>query len=374
MSATAPPLRVALDVTQIDNQHIGSGQFRYAVDLLDGLCGLDAPLELTLLGSTATPAAEFAATIERVPGRCRYVEMPRYHGRGYVYRDIARLTWWLATHAIDVYHQIHTNLPLVSRARVVVTAHHYFHDAPLFASRPFRYYRWALRARTDLVITVSDATRDDFHRHFGLPLDRMRTVHHGLSPSLAPAAARDERSRYLLSPYNLSEPKNLRSLILAWPTIAERDAGLELVLFGRALVTPEREAAFDALVRDLPHGDRIRRVGHVSDEALAALYDRCVLFVFPTTVEGFGYPLLEAMAHGACCITRDASAMKEIGGDAVRLVETLHPQAIADAAIALLADPVTRRLLGERARDRAATFTIEAMARNTLACYRSVVT
>ena len=117
----------------------------------------------------------------------------------------------------------------------------------------------------------------------------------------------------------------------------------------------------------------MHRVGHVPDPELADLFTGCELFVFPTTVEGFGYPLLEAMAHGACCIARPASAMKEVGGDAVLLVETLNPDEIAAAAIALLEDPARRAALGSRATERARQFTIEQMVRKTVDCYRSVL-
>ena len=164
------------------------------------------------------------------------------------------------------------------------------------------------------MIAISDATRDDFHQHFGVPLARMRTVYPGLSKSFGSASRPASARPYLLSPYNLSASKNLRSLILAWPAIADRHHDVELILFGRGQVSPESEAEFEQLLQGLSHAHRIRRVGHVPDEELSALYEGCALFVFPTTVEGFGYPLLEAMAHGACCITRDRSAMKELGG------------------------------------------------------------
>jgi glycosyltransferase involved in cell wall biosynthesis len=362
---------VALDLTQVDGQTLGSGQFRYAVDLVSGLCAPDAGVELTVLGSKAQAVVELRPAILGSSGRCRYVEFSLYGGRGYYYRDVARLTWWLATHRVDVFHQLHTNIPAIKTCPVVATAYHYHDDPALFATRPYRYYRWALSRRADMVIAISDATRDDFHRHFGVPLARMRTVHLGLSASfcsVGPAAT----GQFLLSPYNLSGPKNLRSLILAWPAIASRHPSLELILYGQARATRDAEAEFERLMNGLAHAGRIRRIGHVTDETLAGLYAGCALFIFPTTVEGFGYPLLEAMAHGACCITRDASAMKEIGGDAVVLVETLRPEEIAAAAIELLEDPLRRTTLGERARDRAARFTVQAMVHNTLDCYRSV--
>ena len=366
-------MRVALDLTQVDNQTLGSGQFRYAVDLVNGLCASDASLELTVLGTKAEPIAELRPAFDRFPARCRYVELSPYRGRGYFYLDVARLDWWLATHRIDVFHQLHTNIPYMTFCPVVVTAYHYYDDPIAFATRPSRYYQWALRHRADLVIAISDATRDDFHRHFDVPLARLRTVYPGLSASFGSRDRVPAARPYILSPYNLSPPKNLRSLILAWPAIADHHPEVDLLLYGRAHVTEAREAELDRVVAGLPHADRIRRVGHVADEALAALYEGCALFVFPTTIEGFGYPLLEAMAHGACCITRDASAMREVGGDAVRLVETLNPAEIAAAAIELLDDPRQRASLEERARRRAGAFTVETMVRKTLECYRLAV-
>lgn len=357
------PLRVVVDATQIDNQNLGSGQYRYTADLLSGLAA-EPDVRLTVLTSRRERP-------ERFPSGPEYVCFTPLGGRGYYYRDLARLSWWLGTHGADVFHELHTNVPPWTFCPVVATVYHYFEDTQLFSTRPYRYYQWALRHRVDTIITISNATRDAFHAHLGVPLDRMRTIYLGLSHSLQPGAAPPGR-RYILSPYNLSLSKNLRALVLAWPTIAAAASELELWLYGRPQVTPESEAAFDALVRELPHGDRIRRVGPIDDATLSSLFAGCALFVFPTTVEGFGYPLLEAMAHGACCVTRNASAMKEVGADAVTLVETRSPVEIAAAVTTLLADPDERRRLGARARARAELFTVERMIRDTLTTYAAV--
>lgn len=368
------PLRVAIDLTQVDNQSLGSGQYRYSVDLVNALCGLDEPLHVTVLGSRGAPVPEIAAALAAANTRGAYVAMAAHAGRGAFYLDVARVTAWLARHRMDVYHQVHTIVPPIKTCGVVATLYHYYPDETLFATRPYRYYRWALRERVDVAITISDATRDDMHRHFGVPLERMHTVYPGLSTTFSertPSPARAHAAPFILSPYNLSTPKNLRALIDAWPAIARHHPSLQLVLYGRAQITYDGEVAFDDHVASLAHGDRIRRIGQVSDAELAALYEECTLFVFPTLVEGFGYPLLEAMAHGACCIARDASAMKEIGGDAVCLVETREPAAIAEAALELLADERGRDALRARARTRASAFTVQRMARETLACYRA---
>jgi glycosyltransferase involved in cell wall biosynthesis len=369
--ASERPLEVAIDLTQIDNQDLGSGQFRYAVDLANGLAAFAPEIHVTLIGTTAAAKREFAPALERT-GRVRYVTLQRCRGVGAFYRDVLKLSGFLAANRIDVLHQMHTKVPFPKPCPVVATGYHYQYDAPLFESRPYRYYRWALRRAVDLVITLSDSTRDDFQRHFGVPANRMQTVYPGLSPSMAVGSGKRSEAPYLLSPYNLGRTKNLRSLVLAWPAIADRHPDLELVLYGNAQVTPEREADFNALFGSTPHARRIRRTGHIEDANLADLFAGCALFVFPTTVEGFGYPLLEAMHHGACCITRNASAMKEVGAEAVCLVETLNPDEIAGAAIALLNDSRRRAELGARAAARARRFTIEEMVGRTVECYRSV--
>jgi len=364
-------VKVAIDLTQIDNQNLGSGQYRYCVDLVNGLVAFAPEVRLTLFGSNARPRDEFAAAVD-ARGRTRYAHLPSTGGRGYVYRDIVRLTWRLAASRVDVLHQPHTYVPLPKPCPVVLTGYHYNEDPLLFATRPYRYYLWSLRRRADAVIMLSNAARDDYHAHFGVPLERMRTIYCGLSPTLAAAGGAPRDRPFILAPYNLSPPKNLRTLVCAWPRIAARFPGLDLVLYGRGFVTPESEAEFDGLLTRTAAADRVRRVGYVPDADLAGLFAGCELFVFPTTVEGFGYPLLEAMAHGACCITRNASAMREVGGDAVRLVETLNADDIATAAIELLDDHVERARLRARAADRARQFTIERMVRQTVDCYRSV--
>lgn len=364
-------MNVAIDLEQVDNQNLGSGQYRYCVDLVNGLVAVAPDLHLTLFGSTARPRDEFAPAVE-ARDRVRYVHLPRSGGRGYAYRDVARLTWRLAVDRVDLLHQPHTYVPIPKPCPVVVTAYHYSDDPLLFATRPYRYYLWSLKRRVDAVITLSDATRRDFHEHFGVLLERMRTIYCGLSPTLAAGRGTARDRPFILSPYNLSGPKNLRALVAAWPAIAGRFPSLELVLYGRAFVTPGSEAEFERMLAAGAAADRVHRVGYVADSDLADLFAACELFVFPTTVEGFGYPLLEAMSHGACCITRNASAMKEVGGDAVRLVETLNADEIASAAIALLENSAERTRLRARAAARARQFTVEAMVRQTVDCYRSV--
>jgi glycosyltransferase involved in cell wall biosynthesis len=113
-------------------------------------------------------------------------------------------------------------------------------------------------------------------------------------------------------------------------------------------------------------GERCRRLGYVSDGALAELYRRCAVFCFPSLGEGFGLPVLEAMAAGAAVLTSDVAALQEVGGNAVAYADPHDVGAIADALRALLNSPERRRELAERGRAQAATFSWERTAELTL--------
>jgi glycosyltransferase involved in cell wall biosynthesis len=141
------------------------------------------------------------------------------------------------------------------------------------------------------------------------------------------------------------------------------------LLFGRAAVDPAREQQFDRMVTELGLRDAVHLLGPLDDADLAWLYGHTTAFVFPSLYEGFGLPVLEAMASGACVVARNASAMAEIVGEAGALAETADPDALAAAISTLLDAPERRAKLGAAARQRASAFTIQRMARLTYASY-----
>jgi glycosyltransferase involved in cell wall biosynthesis len=177
----------------------------------------------------------------------------------------------------------------------------------------------------------------------------------------------------LVSPYNLEPRKNLSGLIAAVVKLRERYPALKLLLFGRAGVTPEREAEFQRVVRDLNLDDVIEKTGFIGDDDLQRVYRTGDVFVFPSFYEGFGLPVLEAMASGACVVARGASAMAEVVGEAGVLVETKNADVLAAAIAALLEDPRRRRQLGEAAQRRAQAFTVQRMAKLTYESYRTAL-
>ena len=127
------------------------------------------------------------------------------------------------------------------------------------------------------------------------------------------------------------------------------------------------------MLEEASRRDDVRVLGQVSDEDLTALYQACTVFCYPSLYEGFGLPLLEAMTAGAACVTSSVSSLPEVGGDAVLYVDPQSVDEIRAAIERLLGSEDERRLLGERARQRAGEFSWDRTAAETLAALEELI-
>jgi glycosyltransferase involved in cell wall biosynthesis len=251
--------------------------------------------------------------------------------------------------------------------------------------------RWSLRAARR-VIAISQATKDDLLRHYGADPGRVAVVHHGLSqgfgPVEDPAAIVAARARhglgapYLLYVGTLQPRKNLERLIEAF-ALALQDEGpktkeegsdsgssFDLRLSSLTLAIAGRKGwlsdAIERRARELGIAERVRFLGYLPDADLPALLSGATAFVFPSLYEGFGMPVLEAMACGAPVLTANSSSLPEVAGDAALLVDPRDTHAIAAAIVRLVHDRALRADLRARGLARAATFTWERCANETI--------
>lgn len=229
--------------------------------------------------------------------------------------------------------------------------------------------------RASHVIAVSQATADDATRLLGPQIPPVTVVHHAAAPAFRPAV----RSVGLLSRYGvtsgefilavsaLNPHKNLARLVAAYAASA---VTRPLVIAGA-----HRDAAADvqeAVVRHRLTG-RVMLVGRVSDDDLAALYAGCRVFVYPSLYEGFGLPVVEAMACGAAVVASRRASIPEVAGDAAVLVDPASTRSLAAALRRVDADAALRQALRRRALARAATFSWTRTAASTLAVYDDVL-
>jgi alpha-1,3-rhamnosyl/mannosyltransferase len=222
--------------------------------------------------------------------------------------------------------------------------------------------------RAARLAAISHATRNDLVARFPRAAAKTTVVDLAADTAFAadgpPVAPRYRLDKpYVLALGTLEPRKNLPRLIEAFAGLdADLRAAHELVLVGGAgWATGEIDASIAR------HRDVVRPLGHVPDADLPGLYREAALFAYPSLFEGFGLPVLEAMSAGTAVVTSDVSSLPEVGGDAVRYADPLDVGSIRAALDALLRDPAERARLVAAGRRRAAGFSWERTARETLA-------
>lgn len=378
--------RIALDLGGLDGLWPGAGLYRYAVDLVHSLAELNPPTRFVALGATPRPIPDLAGVFQS-DGAWEYRHFSRSNGFGSAYLDHLRLAAVLKSVRADLCHSLHSFAPVVAPCPVVGTLQDMMFElfeeyGMAVRSRPYRIYRWAVRRRLRRVICPSQTTADDLRRLWQVSPARIDVVPHGLRAfgSAAATTAPDNPTLRQLppgplvsSPLNLEPRKNLHTLLAAFAQVRRRFPHLPLVLYGRGGWSDEREQGYRRQLRELGLSRVVIEPGVLSDADLWHLYRRTAVFVFPTLYEGFGYPVVEAMAAGACPVVRGKSAMAESVGAAGVQVEPFTPDALAGAVCDLLTDEPRRQALAAAAAERARLFTSRRMAEGTFDTYARVL-
>ncbi len=273
---------------------------------------------------------------------------------------------------IDLFHGLNQRLPRCRWPRSVATFHDLFVMTGEYSTADFRSRFTALArdaaARSDLIIAVSEYTARQVEDLLGVPRGRIRVVRHGVDPPLnSPRRSPPSDKPFVLHVGAVQTRKNLLRLVEAFEQLP---ADVTLVLAGSdGYGAPEIHARIDRS----PARARILRLGYIDDAALRNLYREAAALVFPSLDEGFGIPILEAMAAGVPVVTSNRSATAEVAGEAALLVDPLDTEALARGMRRVLDDTALReRLIGE-GKARAAQFTWARAAQETLAVYRELL-
>jgi glycosyltransferase involved in cell wall biosynthesis len=355
---------VLVDATAIPGDRGGVG--RYLEHLLPALDA--AGTRLTIVAKRA----DAGWLAESVPGAT--VVVPRAsidsRARRLVWEQLA-LPRLAARHSADVIFSPHYTMPLGARLPVVVT----LHDATFFShpelhgrGKRIFFREWIARSLKSAaaLIAPSAATRSEVARWTGLPVDKVTVAFHGVDAATfhAPSEAERDAARALVGGTEwiaflgtLEPRKNLVALVQAFgtvaadPGIATRFPDLRLVLAGGR----GWDDRLDAAILASPVADRIVRLGFVDNSALPGILGSSLAVAYPSLGEGFGLPVIEAMACGAPVVTTRLLALPEVGGDVAVYTEP-DAASIAETLVKLLGDDAERADRSRRGLARAAEF------------------
>lgn len=381
-------MRVGVDATPL--LFGGGGIARYAQGLLEGLCQVAEDVELSLFFSAWGRERKKIQTWQSVFPRASLVatSFPRKVLQYFWLRRLFPIERFLGK--LDIFHSFHIHLPAVKRARRVLTVHDciYLSHPELYTDSSIYQYEFdyllpLTLAQADAVIAISSATKHALLNHFNISENKITVIPYGVkrppketSLKEGPAAERKEHS--LCSPFALYvagtlEPrKNISRTLLAFQKVVHQLGEVHLLI---ALFAPSAEAQ-KKLVEErnaLGLEEHVTFFFNLSEKELELLYQRALFFIYPSLYEGFGLPILEAMVRGLPVITSNTSSMPEVAGDAALLVSPRDEESLASAMLTLFGNAELRKELSQKSVKRAAVFSWEKTAEQTLSLYRSLL-
>ena len=362
---------IGLDATYIVDAK-PTGTATYCRSLVRSLARLDAPHRFLVCYrlSRFKNRHQFRAPLEGISA-------PNFSVQPYQ----PPFTFWLPWQ-VDVFHNLGQRPPAFRFKREVVTVHDVFpisggdYSTPDFQRKFSGLLREAVQ-RADRIITLSEYTASQVVLHCGVERTRIRVAPGGVWPetqALSPGDAARERDRVvgdgremLLMVGVIDNRKNVVNALRALQLLPPR---YRLVLAGGNGYGSEAVHDFIASQR---LEERVKVLGYVASDVLAGLYHSASVLLFPSLEEGFGFPVLEAMARGLPVVTSKTSSLPEVGGDSALYADPRDPHSIAQEVTRAVEDRELRQELIRKGVLRSREFTWERTARETLRVYEELL-
>jgi glycosyltransferase involved in cell wall biosynthesis len=365
-------MRVLYDHQVFSLQNAG-GASRYFFELMKFLASVpDVQTEL-LMGMSGT-----AYPFQSLPrSKARVTQLPQLLPPGmlrYVSNEMLGNLAAAAGGKVDLYHlTLYMRMPMVRARRRVATVHDCTQERLPHLFPEVKKIVWArkkLVAEMDVIICVSESSRNDLMEFYGVDPSRIRVIYHGVSPlSRCPEAAQTLRERarreYLLYVGVRASFKNFDGMLRAFYETGLKDSMDLLVVGGGPLTAREQE-----LIEKWKLGDSIITMPAVSDGMLAEAYAGATLFVYPSWNEGFGFPPLEAMSLDCPVLATNRSAVPEVCYDAPFYFDPADQESFNAALLRAVHDDEGRKQAVERGRKVVTRYSWQRCGQETLALYR----
>jgi glycosyltransferase involved in cell wall biosynthesis len=366
-------LRIGIDVHSLGGQQ--GGNETYYQELVKGLVALPSQHELVLYYTREAARQRVSAN--------GHISLERLRPRHPLLRIPLTLPWRTRADRLDIFHAQHVIPPFI-RCKTVTTipdiAYEHFPEA--FPPSQRIWMKQLIRSsaiKADHIITVSDYSKRDIARTYGVPEEKITVTYEGASEEFRPhdkEGAEEKLARnysikgvFILYLGRLQGRKNLARVVEAYARV--RAAGLphKLVLAGKV------DSLFEPVlsrIRELNLEEHVVLPGYVPSEDVPVFYSAAEVFIYPSLFEGFGLPVVEAMACGVPVITSRGSSLEEIAGDAALLVDPLSEDSITSALLQILQDDPMRIRLRQAGLERSKLFNFEKIARQTMDVYEHV--
>ena len=379
-------MRIGIDVRSLTTAGLGRGLATYTLNVVKSLLTLDRENDYCLFVAKNQPFDEFFQEFLSTE-RINVVELRR-PTRNIVFWD--QLLWYriLKKERIDVFHSLIYGVPLLCPCYRVLT----IHDLTPFIFPEFikdLRHKIVFRCNfstgkfADHIVTSSQNSKRDIMQHLHLSDDRISVIFDGVSEHytvlsdttfLKNLTGRYQiPGRFLLYVGGFDHNKNLPTLVNAFHALVQQHSQfretLALVFVG---ALTEAAKSLQAYVKTRGIEKQVIFTGFVPERDLIGLYNAAEIFVFPSLYEGFGLPPLEAMACGTPVISSNASSLPEVVGNAGIHIDPHSPEDLTQAIVTLLMDEALRRQLQCKGLERAALFSWEKTARQTLDVYNRI--
>jgi glycosyltransferase involved in cell wall biosynthesis len=333
----------------------------YLRELLAALAAIDATNEYFIFGNLETGA-------DLVPRRANFQwkqQAVRASNRpARVLWEQTILPWEASRYRVDVMLNPGFTAPLIEIVPNITVFHDLQHKRHpeyfRWLDLPFwRFLLWASAHRAAKLIAVTEATRGDLEYFYGIPKEQIRVVHHGVDPALF-SLTRTNTERFVLCVSTLHPHKNLERLVRAY---GRKKRDFRLVLAG---MKGFHAAAIEKLIAKGNLSNDVTLTGWIARPELFGYYERALACIQPSTFEGFGMPVLEAMAAGVPLACSDIPPHREVAGNAALYFDPLDEDALENALERVTSPNAVCSPLVAAAQERARAFTWERAARLTL--------
>ncbi len=366
------PLRIGIDARLAYHRGVGT----YAANLIIALSKTDPRNEYSLFN--APPLLK-----EKVQNRnFQWVDLPPKNPAYYEQIQLPRAA---RERKLDFLHYVDNTATLFDPFPYVLTLHDVMHERPLRDVRVkptlrqrflHLYKKWftprsALKAKA--IITISEYSKRSIVEKIGLPSGKIHVIPEGVDQELFVYTRRKHSKIFkILVQGATDERKNLANILKAARILKGQGKLFQLVVIGMDLGDLKQSHCLDQTI-EMELGPQVEWVGNVPFDVLKEIYSGVDLFLYPSKIEGFGLPLLEAFACGVPVITSNRTALPETAGEAALLVDPESPESISEAVKQIMEKPSLRKRLVEKGLKRAEEFSWERTARLTRKVYEGIV-